>query len=233
MPVLAIPDSRFINKNNSSTIPVTDERAKKVLEHGAIHFIQQIPYENAIQNFLNTICALYLETRSFDDEIFILINRVFRKLTHRDFGWNDIKPTEDRSSYIITVTSEGNQHPLPLQKVSQGTLSVLSIIGLIFHYLTLRYPTVTRSELSKQQAIVVIDEIDAHLHPGWQQKIIGILRRNFPIFSSSSQHIVRSWWQVVLRRSFRPSSTAGGFHHRTIRRKFHRTFGGGDLHKSI
>jgi predicted ATP-binding protein involved in virulence len=32
----------------------------------------------------------------------------------------------------------------------------------------------------KKPAIVFIDEVDAHLHPSWQQRIIGLLRDSFP-----------------------------------------------------
>lgn len=181
IPVLAIPDLRFINKSSESTTIISDEKSKKLLEFGAYHFINQAPYENAIQNFLNTICNVYYnDSKKFGDEIFLLINRVFKALTGNEFTWKEIYPTQDNSGNIIKVKTEGNNEPLPIQKVSQGTLSVISIVGLIFHYLSLRYPDVDRTVLKKQQAIVFIDEIDAHLHPSWQQKLIGILRNEFP-----------------------------------------------------
>lgn len=181
IPVLAIPDLRFINKSGESTPAITDDKAKKLLEYGAYHFINQAPYENTIQNFLNTISNIYYsDSKTFNDEIFQLINRVFKTLSGNEFKWVEIYPTQDNSGNIIKVQTEGNSESLSIQKVSQGTLSVLSIIGLIFHYLSLRYPEVKRSELTGQQAIVFIDEIDAHLHPSWQQKLIGIIRREFP-----------------------------------------------------
>jgi predicted ATP-binding protein involved in virulence len=78
------------------------------------------------------------------------------------------------------VRTEGASIDLPIQKVSQGTLSIISMIGLIFYYLSLRYPDSDRNTLTQKQAIIFIDEIDAHLHPNWQQKIIRILRNEFP-----------------------------------------------------
>jgi predicted ATP-binding protein involved in virulence len=181
IPVLAIPDIRFVNKSTVSTSVINDEKAKKLLEFGAYHFINQVPYENAIQNFLNTICNIYYnDSKTFKDEIFQLVNRVFIELTGNEFKWQKIYPTQDNSSNVIKVETDGNNESLPIQKVSQGTLSVLSIVGLIFHYLSLKYPDVKRTDLAKEQAIVFIDEIDAHLHPSWQQKLIGILRREFP-----------------------------------------------------
>ncbi len=178
--ILALPDLRFINRATDYTNSVTDDKAKKLLEFGAYHFIRQAPYESAIQNFLNTLSSKYLETKSKDTEIFRLINRVFYRLTRNEFVWDDIKWSPDNSSFIITVRTEGNEESLPIQKVSQGTLSIIVIFGLIYNYLLLRYPNITDSNLCKQHAIVIIDEIDAHLHPSWQQKIIGLLREEFP-----------------------------------------------------
>jgi predicted ATP-binding protein involved in virulence len=180
IPILAIPDSRFINKSVSYASSPSDERAKKIIENGAYHFIEQIPYENAIQNFLNIIGSLCKDGKKFDDAMFDLINNVFVKLTGKKFEWVEATPTEDRSGYYIKVLTEGSNIPLPIQKISQGTLSVLSVVGLIFHYLSLRYPDVPRNQINKQHAVVFIDELDAHLHPSWQQKIIGILRAEFP-----------------------------------------------------
>jgi hypothetical protein len=61
---------------------------------------------------------------------------------------------------------------------SQGTQSVLQwlayvLIGYAKYY---GYP----SNLAEQPGIMIIDEIDAHLHPTAQQRIIPVLRRHFP-----------------------------------------------------
>ena len=78
--------------------------------------------------------------------------------------------------------------------MSQGTLSILTIFGLIGHYLKLLFPDAPGTDLFKKHAIVIIDELDAHLHPVWQQKIIGLLRKNFPnvqfIVTAQNPHMV-------------------------------------------
>jgi predicted ATP-binding protein involved in virulence len=194
IPVLAIPDMRFIDKSINYTNNVTDERVHKMLENGAYHFIFQCPYEGTIQNFLNILATLYFKTYDFSDEVFELIRRVFKRLTGEDFTWIEVLLAQSGSGYSIMVKTESGQN-LPIQKVSQGTLSVISIVGLIFHYLSLRFPDTDRKFLGKRQkALVFIDEIDAHLHPIWQQKIIGIIKKEFPnvqfIISAHSPQIV-------------------------------------------
>jgi hypothetical protein len=61
---------------------------------------------------------------------------------------------------------------------SQGTQSVLQWLAymLISYAKYYRYP----SNLAEQPGIMIIDEIDAHLHPTAQQRIIPVLRRHFP-----------------------------------------------------
>lgn len=184
IPILAIPDSRSINRSLEYTLPVADEKTRQLLENGAYHFIVNLPYEYAIQNFLNTLAARSIDEprpeRKFDGGLFRMIGRVFRTLTGQEIGWKDVRRSQDNSGYIITVRTEGMPFDLPIQKVSQGALSVLAIFGLIYHYLSLRYPDVTDEDLTARPAIVFIDEIDAHLHPSWQQKIIKLLRDIFP-----------------------------------------------------
>ena len=61
---------------------------------------------------------------------------------------------------------------------SQGTQSVLQWLAyvLISYAKYYGYP----SNLAEQPGIMIIDEIDAHLHPTAQQRIMPILRRHFP-----------------------------------------------------
>ena len=180
IPVMAIPDLRFVNKASKFTSSNIDDRAKKFLENASWHFIEQESYENMIQYFLNTISVIYLKENGGNDEIFKLIDRVFKRLTGSNFIWSDVRPTPSGSGYEILVRSEGNSEELPIQKMSQGTISILAMTGMIFQYLAMRYPTVNRSLICRQHGIVVIDELDAHLHPVWQQKLVGLLRYEFP-----------------------------------------------------
>jgi AAA domain, putative AbiEii toxin, Type IV TA system/AAA domain len=61
---------------------------------------------------------------------------------------------------------------------SQGAQSVLQWLAyvLISYAKYYGYP----SNLAEQPGIMIIDEIDAHLHPTAQQRIIPVLRRHFP-----------------------------------------------------
>ena len=67
---------------------------------------------------------------------------------------------------------------LPLNVLSQGTQSLLQwLCRLLFSYGEFYdFP----SDLSDKPGVLIIDEIDAHLHPSWQRRIIPTLVHHFP-----------------------------------------------------
>ncbi len=67
---------------------------------------------------------------------------------------------------------------LPLDVLSQGTQSIVQFVA----HLLLRYAEYYDfpPDLNNKPGIAIIDEIDAHLHPTWQRRIIPALTRNFP-----------------------------------------------------
>lgn len=181
IPVMAIPDMRFVNKAKEFTDSNVSDLLKgdEYLKNTSYHFINQEPFEAVLQNLLNILGVSYFENgRSFDAYIFRIVSDVFLQLTGNRFKWQNCE-ADTNGSYKITVLTEGSKTPLAIQKISQGTFSVLSMVGLIYLFLKKKYPGLQDQELVKQQAIIVIDEIDAHLHPLWQQKIAGIIRGIF------------------------------------------------------
>ena len=72
-------------------------------------------------------------------------------------------------------TIDGN---LPLNVLSQGTQSIIQWLArFLFGYSQYYdYP----ENLEQKPAILIVDEIDAHLHPSWQRRIIPAMTNNFP-----------------------------------------------------
>ena len=67
---------------------------------------------------------------------------------------------------------------VPLDVLSQGTQSIIQFLAhLIFGYAEYYdFPP----DLEDKPGILIIDEIDAHLHPSWQRRIIPALTGHFP-----------------------------------------------------
>lgn len=68
-----------------------------------------------------------------------------------------------------------NGHELKLDKFSSGYQSVISFVTDIMDVLYTRW-----NSMEGAQGIVLIDELDAHLHPEWKFKISSALRKTFP-----------------------------------------------------
>ena len=90
--------------------------------------------------------------------------------------------TFDRIGYI----SETTDGEVVLNALSKGTTS---LIDLVTHFMVgmARYYG-GASDWKERNGVFIIDEIDAHLHPSWQRRIIPTLTRHFPnvqIFAST------------------------------------------------
>jgi serine/threonine protein kinase len=210
IPLLAIPDLRFMNRQVKVFAPpaIVPEPLSR---SGARHFITQEPYENKVLELLYTLCLDYNESgKSFRPPIFRLVEQVVRDLTEdQSFAFHAINRVKGTTGYEILVKAEGTEkEPMPIQRASQGTLSVLVIFGQIFYFLGTLRPNITDDIIFQLSGIVLIDEIDAHLHPFWQQKILGMLTTYFPnvqfIVSAHSPLVVAGSDRkevAVLRRS--------------------------------
>ena len=76
------------------------------------------------------------------------------------------------------VETEGGEIIIPLQRLSQGISSLLTWVGTLLERLYEVYGESQHPESEK--ALVLLDEVDAHLHPKWQYQLIPLLRDVFP-----------------------------------------------------
>lgn len=79
--------------------------------------------------------------------------------------------------------------------LSSGFKSIISIIFGIIKEIETRF-TEPRLKARDFDGIIVIDEIDLHLHPEWQGKISNILKKAFPsaqfILTTHSPHVIQT-----------------------------------------
>lgn len=71
-----------------------------------------------------------------------------------------------------------NGKPLNVSQLSQGEKSLMALVGDIARRLAMMNPNLDNP--LHGQGIVLIDEIDMHLHPQWQRTIISRLQITFP-----------------------------------------------------
>ncbi len=81
-----------------------------------------------------------------------------------------------RNPLVMTVKKQNEE--LIVNQLSDGEKSLLAMTGDLARRLAIANPSL--SDPCQASAVVLIDEIEQHLHPSWQRKIIPALRRTFP-----------------------------------------------------
>lgn len=69
---------------------------------------------------------------------------------------------------------------IPMSDLSDGYRTLIAIIGDIACKAALLNPHLNEQSVSETPGVVLIDELDQHLHPRWQRRIINDLRTTFP-----------------------------------------------------
>lgn len=79
----------------------------------------------------------------------------------------------------VTVYRHDSVEKFPVRMLSDGEKGVISLVADIAYRMALLNPSLLENIL-ETRGIVLIDEIDLHLHPAWQKKIIHDLTSIFP-----------------------------------------------------
>ena len=108
---------------------------------------------------------------------------------------------DDQGLYPAFRTPNGD---LSLDVLSQGTQSIIQLLA----HVLLKYAEYYDfpPDLVDKPGIAIIDEIDAHLHPTWQRRIIPTLTQNFPnlqIFCSTHSPLMLAGLQAQQVRLLR------------------------------
>lgn len=69
---------------------------------------------------------------------------------------------------------------LPLTHLSDGVRNMVALVGDLAHRCVRLNPFLGEEAAKRTPGIVLIDEVEMHLHPRWQQLIIGLLSSAFP-----------------------------------------------------
>lgn len=69
---------------------------------------------------------------------------------------------------------------IPINQLSDGYKSTISLVADIAYRMAVLNPQLSGDVCKKTDGIILIDEVDLHLHPMWQQRILGDLMFIFP-----------------------------------------------------
>ena len=114
-----------------------------------------------------------------------LFNRILDKKVSVEF--------DDQDNYRVKYIENGAK--LTFEQLSEGYRTTIIFICDLLYRLFEQHPKDDIIHGEKATGVVLIDEIDEHLHPRWQRTIVYRLRSLFPniqfIFTTHSPHIIQ------------------------------------------
>ncbi len=116
-----------------------------------------------------------------DDSVdFPVVARALGFFMAVDGDVDGIVKSDDRQSCLI-ITRHGKYSTLtPLSEASSGYRSVLAMVCDIMRRLMDRETNPHYQSMENARAVVLIDEVEAHLHPRWKIQIMSALRKALP-----------------------------------------------------
>ena len=91
--------------------------------------------------------------------------------------YRNLRPEIEEGNHSLVI--DRGSTPLPVRHLSDGERGVLAIVLDLTRRLAQANPT-KQDPAAEAEAVVLIDEIELHLHPGWQRKIVRNLTETFP-----------------------------------------------------
>lgn len=105
------------------------------------------------------------------------------------------------SDEIRATLADGRE--LPFRLLSDGVRNMLGMVADIAYRMAILNPHLGSEVTQRTEGVVLIDEIDLHLHPKWQRHIVEDLKRTFPkvqfVVTTHSPFIIQSLQPGELR----------------------------------
>jgi predicted ATP-binding protein involved in virulence len=127
------------------------------------------------------------------------VNRAIQSVLEPETGWRGLYWDTDDRQLILEHPIHGQ---LPLDFLSDGVRNTAALVADVAHRCARLNPQL--EDAAKETAgILIIDEVDLHLHPEWQQRIVEMLRSTFPklqlIFTTHSPQVLSSVYAKQIR----------------------------------
>jgi predicted ATP-binding protein involved in virulence len=106
-------------------------------------------------------------------------------------GWCELDWDNVQRSLVVGHSDHGR---LALSMLSDGVRNMLALIADIARRCASLNPDLKENAAQRTPGVLLIDEVDLHLHPRWQQQVVQLLREAFPllqlIVTTHSPHVL-------------------------------------------
>ena len=108
----------------------------------------------------------------------VVVRQAIDALLQPVTGWHSLEYSHSHEESLVL---HHDQHGvLKVDQLSDGIRSVLAMIGDIAYRCYKLNPHLGLDAARQTRGVVMIDEVDMHLHPLWQQRVLEQLRQAFP-----------------------------------------------------
>jgi predicted ATP-binding protein involved in virulence len=179
---------------------------KKQEEGVSIAYANCLSPKSSSKEFLSWYKTFEDEVRKFDvenDKVFLeVFNKCIISMMPGD-KWQDIAYSFKEDDLIgIFETPNGNKERLLFSQLSDGYRNVIGMVADIAYRCIKLNPHLKENAIKATPGVVLIDELDLHLHPNWQRRIVQDLKNAFPqiqfVATTHSPFIVQSVEQSEL-----------------------------------
>lgn len=185
--LISLKTTRTFQYQSLQSVSKDSNKENHTLWNDAIHGINLTDIKNWFVNrYLYSPHAGALTAEQLKN--FELAKKCF-SLLNKDFSFSKVNAS---SNEIMINTPSGEIY---YEYLSSGFKSIISILFGIIKEIEFRFkdPKINAEDF---QGIILIDEIELHLHPEWQEKIVDILLSVFPkaqfFASSHSPHVIQT-----------------------------------------
>ncbi|ULO04733.1 TIGR02646 family protein [Paenibacillus sp. 19GGS1-52] len=151
-----------------------------VLSYGPVRIVmKELNYDDIIQNQFNSYSCLLdmnmwlVEKYEADMSTYSAAVRCIRAMLPLEAAVAQNFLLEPDGSRLVFRNLHHEQNKIPLDSLSSGYRNVFSLVCDIFR-------KIDGKDESSLEGIVLLDEIDVHLHPRWKMRIVGQLKELFP-----------------------------------------------------
>lgn len=113
------------------------------------------------------------------EAVYSAMEDCYRRIT----GCDEVKVQYSMSTKELEIAYRdvnGNMMRIPINQLSDGYKGTISLVADIAYRMAVLNPHLLGDICKKTKGIVLIDEVDLHLHPKWQQQVLYDLQGIFP-----------------------------------------------------
>lgn len=138
-------------------------------------------YDAPLQNPELVIRRLVMEAQRGKKKPRVHARRVLEEIRSLLEGFFDLGSNEAIELLPTAIALRRGRDSVPLAALGDGYRSIVTIVLDLMAWWFLKQPRKDRTaEPAGMSGIVLIDEVEQHLHPNWQQTIMDRLTRSFP-----------------------------------------------------